>query len=337
MHKTEIPKVSVFCVCYNHEKYMKKALESVFSQKTNFPFEVLIHDDASTDNSRNILLEYKNKYPNQVNLVLQTENQYKKGKSASTFLLPKAHGEYIAFLELDDFWCDENKLQRQVDILEKYSTVNMCIHRCQICTEEGTPVKRFIPASQYEEQVFSGSECIYDYPNKWGQTASRMVRKSFLISRYNSDDEYMQPKMSMGDLQEFLYASTHGSTYYIPDVMSFYRENSMGSHTKRRFSDLDYAKKTLSKEKRIWEDFGAKYPQYVDVCKKQIDRTVYEEIYMRISHGNYKEYKEIYKYPLSEYTKKLSIHTRIKGWIHHNFPQSVQIWKTIKAWVKHEK
>ena len=105
--------VSVICLCYNHENYVKDALEGFVKQKTTFPFEVLIHDDASTDKSAEIIREYEAKYPDIIKPTYQTENQYSQGvKILRTYLLPKVRGKYIAFCEGDDFWTDENKLQK---------------------------------------------------------------------------------------------------------------------------------------------------------------------------------------------------------------------------------
>ena len=112
------PMVSVFCTAYNHEAYIRDALEGFVSQQTNFPFEVLIHDDASTDGTANIIREYAQKYPNIIRPVYQTQNQYsQKVPIIKTFLGPIAQGKYIAYCEGDDYWCDPLKLQRQVDFL----------------------------------------------------------------------------------------------------------------------------------------------------------------------------------------------------------------------------
>ncbi|WP_343697526.1 glycosyltransferase [Flavobacterium sp.] len=113
------PVVSILCDAYNHEKFIVETLEGFLNQKTTFPFEIIIHDDASTDNTPVILKEFAEKYPLIIKLVLQKENQYsQKINFWSDITFPMAQGKYIALCEGDDYWIDEQKLQKQVDFLE---------------------------------------------------------------------------------------------------------------------------------------------------------------------------------------------------------------------------
>ena len=111
--------VTVICLTYNHEKYIRECIDGFVMQKTNFAYEVIIHDDASTDNTAEIIKEYQQKYPDIIIPILQTENQYsKKVPIGKTFIYPRAKGKYIALCEGDDYWIDPYKLQKQVDFLE---------------------------------------------------------------------------------------------------------------------------------------------------------------------------------------------------------------------------
>ena len=116
-----LPLVSICCITFNHEKYIGQTLEGFLMQKTYFPFEILIHDDASTDATANIIREYEAKYPNIIKPIYQTENQFSKGIRSmyGVFNFPRATGKYIAMCEGDDYWIDENKLQSQADFLEQ--------------------------------------------------------------------------------------------------------------------------------------------------------------------------------------------------------------------------
>ena len=108
--------VSVLCLAYNHEKYIKKCLDSILAQKTNFKYEIIINDDASTDNTANIIKEYEEKYPEIIKPIYQIENKYSKGEAiVEEYMLPKATGKYIAFCECDDWWLSDDKLQKQYD------------------------------------------------------------------------------------------------------------------------------------------------------------------------------------------------------------------------------
>ena len=122
------PLVSVYCLTYNHAKYIKDALEGFVHQKTNFQFEVIVHDDASTDGTADIIKDYARKYPDIIVPIYQNENQYsKKVPITRTFVLPILKGKYYAACEGDDFWCDENKLQKQVDWLENNPEYSLII------------------------------------------------------------------------------------------------------------------------------------------------------------------------------------------------------------------
>lgn len=122
--------VTVFCITYNHEKFIRQALEGMVMQKTNFPFEVLVHDDASTDGTADIIREFEARYPEIIRPIYQTENQYSQGKRiCEDIMLPRTKGKYIALCEGDDVWTDPLKLQKQVDFMESHPEFQATVHR----------------------------------------------------------------------------------------------------------------------------------------------------------------------------------------------------------------
>lgn len=126
-------KVSICMLAYNHEKYIRKALDSILMQKVDFNYEILIHDDASLDKTADIIREYEGKYPNIIKPIYQVENQFSKGKMISReYQYPRVSGQYIAFCECDDYWIDEYKLQKQVDFLDKNPKIFSVAHRNMI-------------------------------------------------------------------------------------------------------------------------------------------------------------------------------------------------------------
>jgi len=119
--------VSVICHTYNHENFIREAIDGIVLQKTNFDIEVIIHDDASTDKTREIIEEYRLKYPKLIKPIYQTENKFsQKLNISANFTYPVAKGKYIALCEGDDYWTDENKLQKQVDFLEQNTDYVIC-------------------------------------------------------------------------------------------------------------------------------------------------------------------------------------------------------------------
>ena len=133
MNQTEDILVSIICNTYNHEPYIRQCLDGFIMQKTTFAFEILIHDDASTDNTANIIREYEAKYSTIIKPIYQTENQYsKKIGIMKTFQYPRVKGKYIAFCEGDDYWIDPLKLQKQVDYMEEHVDCSLCHTNFQI-------------------------------------------------------------------------------------------------------------------------------------------------------------------------------------------------------------
>jgi|BioPla2DNA2_1021312.scaffolds.fasta_scaffold31367_2 glycosyltransferase involved in cell wall biosynthesis len=111
--------LSICCITYNHENYISQAIEGFLAQKTSFNFEIIIHDDASTDATASIVKKYEQEHPNLIKAIYQKENQYSQGiKPWPNFVFPIARGKYIALCEGDDYWTDPYKLQKQVDFLE---------------------------------------------------------------------------------------------------------------------------------------------------------------------------------------------------------------------------
>ena len=119
MRENEPLMVTILCLVYNHESYIRQCLEGFVMQKTNFRFEAIVHDDASTDGTAAIIREYAEKYPDIIKPIFETENQYSKGDgSLGRIMTAHTHGKYVAICEGDDYWIDPLKLQRQVDFLE---------------------------------------------------------------------------------------------------------------------------------------------------------------------------------------------------------------------------
>ena len=144
---TPTPRLSVACITYNAAPYIRQALDGFLMQKTNFPFEVLVHDDASTDGTAEIIREYAEKRPDVIRAVFQKENQWSKGVAvAPKFLWPLIRGEYVAMCEGDDYWTDPLKLQKQVDWLDAHPESSVCFHPVVVHFEDGSRKDAAYPA-----------------------------------------------------------------------------------------------------------------------------------------------------------------------------------------------
>jgi glycosyltransferase involved in cell wall biosynthesis len=136
---SRIPLVSISCMTYNHAPFIRQCLESFLMQKTNFPIEIVIHDDASSDGTKEIIEEYSSRYPETIFPILQKENQYSKGIRgiSSRYNYPRCRGLYISICEGDDYWTDPLQLQKQVDFLEAHKDYVLTYHDFQVINDEG--------------------------------------------------------------------------------------------------------------------------------------------------------------------------------------------------------
>jgi len=132
------PVVSICCTTYNHEKYISKAIESFLMQMTDFPFEIIIRDDCSTDSTADIIKRYVEKYPNIVKPIFETENTYSQGIRPMPVVFAKATGKYLALCEGDDYWTDPNKLQKQIAFLENNPDYVITYTDCEFFDRSGS-------------------------------------------------------------------------------------------------------------------------------------------------------------------------------------------------------
>ena len=236
MHLSDEPLVSVICTAYNHEKYIRYALNGFIMQETTFPFEVIIHDDASTDSTADIIREYEEKFPNIIKPIYQKENQYsKKVRITKDILLPKVKGKYIALCEGDDFWIDKHKLQKQVDYLEKYADCSFTFHPAHIVVNEKSNEN-----TRYwdKELDFDAEKIIAVTGGGYGiavPTAS-MCFKTDIALKFPKFREIAP----VGDLPLQILLSLNGFAHYFPDIMACYRLGHEGSWTAKRENDKEF-------------------------------------------------------------------------------------------------
>ena len=212
--------VTIRCCAYNHERFIRQCLEGFVMQKTDFRFEAIVHDDASTDNTAAIIREYAEKYPDIIKPIYETENQYSKHDGSLTRIM-NAHtrGKYIAMCEGDDYWTDPYKIQKQVDFLESHPDYVMCSSRFDKYWQESGVLE------EDPDKDFEGAD--YDLQNliggKWlTQTLTVMYRRSALDLKH-----YARYGMSL-DMILFYELLKHGKGYCFPEVMGVYRYHEGG-------------------------------------------------------------------------------------------------------------
>ena len=203
--------VSICCQTYNHVNYIEECLNGFLMQKTNFKFEILLRDDASTDGTTEIVKKYSDKYPDIINPLIYNENQYQKGISPFRDNVRRAKGKYIAICEGDDYWTDPLKLQKQVDFLETNQDYSMCFHHSKVIN---SVENYFFQLKNIEDREYSIDEI---FEIRLFQTAS-IVFKNF------KDYNFLNHKnVNSGDQILFLECAKNGKVRGMSDCMSNYR------------------------------------------------------------------------------------------------------------------
>lgn len=241
--------VSVICGTYNHEAYIRDCIEGVVRQKANFKFEMIIHDDASTDRTAEIIREYEKRYPSVIKPVYQKENQFSRCNISKKFLYPLARGKYMAFCDGDDYWTDEGKLQKQVDFLESHEDYSLCMHNavkknCE--TGEERLLDTFPKDGTYSQsqQILAGLGT--DFP----AFSSVMVRAGALedIPDFFFDSNVMDYPIRQ-------YYANRGKAYYFQKPMSVYRAATPQSYMRQTARQQSFYNNYTLEMIRFFENF----------------------------------------------------------------------------------
>lgn len=223
--------VTISCITYNHEKYIADAIESFLMQKTNFKFEIIIHDDASIDNTPSIIKKYEEKYPDIIKPIYQQENQYSQGNFISKFITEKAKGKYIAICEGDDYWIDSNKIQKQFDYMEEHPDCSLCVNGGYIVNAKD---KKII--GEKKSAVDSKFFTVEDSIAKGGGLF--LTNSMFYRREYDMNLPKFLLEAPVGDYPLTINLALQGKVYYMKDLMSAYRVGDSQSWTAREALDI---------------------------------------------------------------------------------------------------
>ena len=304
--------VSICCMTYNQADYIKDAIESFLMQKTNFKFEIIIHDDASKDNTQKIIKEYEKKYPDIIKPIYQVENQYSKGEKIELLMFEKAQGKYIALCEGDDYWVYKEKLQKQVEYMEEHPECSLCFHDAKIFDEK---TKKFFKY-KYQNKRCKKKNGIY--------TAGELELYGFIPTA-----SYLFKKEHVSEMPEFFYRSivgdkplrlilaSYGYAFEINKIMSVYRKGTGISVTDRFNLNNEMKKKAIKHYEDLikiidgFNEFSSwKFKDEMEISKKKLKISILE---------NEEKYSEILKNP--EFRKILTKKIKLKYFIKLHFPK----------------
>ncbi len=263
VHKIQ-PKVSVSLLAYNHGPFIEQALNSILLQQVNFEYEIVIGEDCSQDNTREIVLNYQRKNPDKIRIFLSKKplNDGKSGRLNFVRNLKACRGEYVALLDGDDFWTSPFKLQKQVHFLDNHPECSICFH----------PVVNLFEIEDKEERV------VYPPKKKDLYTVEDLLESNFIAACSamfrngllgEFPDWYF--RIPMGDWPLHILNSLHGTIGYLDEVMSVYRV-----HRKGLWSSRGSIRKHLDDAKAYQIFCNHLGKQYLKLLKSQMSKRYYE-------------------------------------------------------------
>lgn len=238
----DTPLVSIRCITYNQKAYIGQALDSMLMQKTNFPFIIVVHDDASTDGTADVIREYEKKFPKIVKPIYERENQYSKrdGSLARIMNVACSNAKYCAACEGDDYWIDCNKLQIQVDFLEANLEYSACSHNVEIIKLDRWGMTELMyPETEKVLTTENFSEICH---------INSLVYRSDVLKEW---PEFAYKIPTAGDVKLNALLKVRGPIFRFNKVMSIYRRGVPGSWV-RRISRNPVARANQAKNSRLF-------------------------------------------------------------------------------------
>jgi len=294
--------VSICCITYNHENFISEAIQGFLMQKTEFPFEIIIRDDASTDKTADIVHRYQADHPNLISVIYHAQNQFSLGIRAFPEVFMKASGKYIALCEGDDYWTDPLKLQKQVDFLEAHPECSICGHRV-LRKIKGDEEKSYFWPKYTEDRIFTKDE----FYGKYILQTCSVVFTNSKIEALNKFSEGFK----VGDYPLFYFYAQLGDVGYLHDVMAVYRIHNEGVS-----SGLSHEKKLVD-----FYDTLDKLKERLNIKSQDFDHEMMDQLLKIIDYYDAKRNDEKSNSFLKEAWSKFFIasHNQKKNIIKHSF------------------
>ena len=258
-------KLIVVVMTYNQAGYIRQCLDSILCQKVKIDFDVLVHDDCSSDGTYEILLDYQNRY-NNIYIIHEEKRQFIKlgfNKMIFKYVVPLINSKYVAYCDGDDYWCDELKLQKQYDFMEAHQDYSMCFHCAyQLRKNNDLSSKWFFD----NEGDINMSDLVNDKPGIKVATSSIFLKgevfKEFPNWRLNFPVE---------DIPMYMVASLNGKIHRLKDVMCVYRQFSIGSWSSQNTFDSQKREAHLKEMIESINEFNIETNyKYDELVKKQV-------------------------------------------------------------------
>ncbi len=259
--------ITVIVMTYNQKDYIRESLDSILRQKTNVDFNILIHDDCSSDGTSEIIDEYKKQYPDKIEVIHQKDRTYPVvgfNGMLYTYVVPKIESDYIAYCDGDDYWTDDEKIQKQYDFMVSHPEYSMCFHSAyQLRPNNDMSSKWFIK----DEGDIDMSDIISERPGVCVATSS-----IFLKSEVFKDFSDWRKKYPVEDVPMYITAAMQGKIHRLKDIMCVYRQFAVGSWSAQNKGANDKMVKHLSEMKEAVLRFDEQTnEQYHDLVVREVE------------------------------------------------------------------
>jgi len=287
---------SVVCTTYNHQRHISQALDSFLAQTTRFPFEIIVHDDASTDKTSEIIKAYALEYPGIIKPILQPENLYSRGGFKPAIHASKCSmGEYVALCEGDDYWVDPNKLQLQVSSLEANPEVDFSFHAAYILRADSEDME--VSWDYGERRLLYLDSLLNARIGSFAPTSSYMFRRRLL----DELPEWFQIEAPVGDFFIERYGALRGGATYFREPMSVYRDLSRGSWTLNIRDNEQAYRHYLEGMCRCLELMEADFSGFSEVYRKFCSRFYLKYALEELFRNEYTGFRDLVQRSVDQY------------------------------------
>ena len=302
--------ITVVVMTYNHKNYIMKTLDSILLQKINIGFDILIHDDCSSDGTYQILLEYQNKYPDKIKIIRQETRKFvTEGFNMMIYhhVVPCINSKYVAYCDGDDYWCDEFKLQKQYKFLKEHDDYSMCFHNAyQLKRDDDMSSKWFMQ----DEGDITMSDLVNDEPGIKVATSSIFLKSS----TFKNFSEWRK-QFPVEDVPMYMTAALDGKIHRLRDVMCVYRQFANGSWTSQNKENsqrvIDHLEGIIKGIKLF--DVETKY-SYHNLVALQLSSCEFRIAFVK------KDFKVLFSKKMRKNLKKMSFKERISLKLQYRTP-----------------
>lgn len=282
--------LSVFIITYNHREYIHQTLDSVLAQKVNFSYEIVIGDDCSTDGTSEIIREYEEKYPDKIRYFRQEKNLGQNGLKITVETLKQVRGKYIATLDGDDYWIDENKLQVQFDFMQNNPTLIGCFHNAEIHYFNSDKIDL---VNSPEQKTEISLDDLIGEKEVWFMATSSVVYKTREFLEF---PEWFLASVS-GDIPKYILLAKKGNFGYIPQTMSVYRKHLRGTSFSDNYFDEKFLRNRIAMYEGIDQELNFQYHERIRITlagyyRQILDSKQYENKTLR-AYKIWKKYIEL--------------------------------------------